>query len=129
MTTVSVYDLNGWVEDLPYLNIGRRHHACSSFLNADGAKVFYTWTASAEKIDINVLFYVLQILLVTGGNGETGGGSNLIDSTEIYNTLVMGSWNIAQAALPRPMNGLRATNIDNMVLIFVKMNFIFLIIF
>ena len=39
MTSVSVYGLNGWEEDLPPLNIGRRHHACSSFLNADGAKV------------------------------------------------------------------------------------------
>ena len=66
---------------------------------------------------------LIQILLVTGGNGETGAGSNfLIDSTEIYNTLLMGSWTIAQAALPRPMNGLRATNIDDMVLIFGMMN-------
>ena len=34
----------------------------------------------------------------------------------------MGSWNNAQAALPRPMNGLRATNIDDMVLIFGMTN-------
>ena len=79
-----------------------------------------------DYLDINLLFYVLQILLVTGGNREPGAGSNyLIDSTEIYNTLLMGSWTIAQAALPRPMNGLRATNIDGMVLIFGIMNSVF----
>ena len=39
MTSVSVYGLNGWEEDLPSLNIGRRNHACSSFLAADGTKV------------------------------------------------------------------------------------------
>ena len=39
------------------------------------------------------------------------------DSTETYDARI-GSWNVAQAILPRPMGGLRATNIDNRVLIF-----------
>ena len=29
---VTVYDINGFVEDLPLLNIGRQYHACSSFV-------------------------------------------------------------------------------------------------
>ena len=31
--TVSVYDENGWVEDLSSLNLGRRGHACTSFIS------------------------------------------------------------------------------------------------
>ena len=37
-TTVSVYDENGWREDLPNLNEGRMGHACSSFVSR-GEKV------------------------------------------------------------------------------------------
>ena len=29
--TVSVYNVEGWQEDLPPLNTGRYYHACSSF--------------------------------------------------------------------------------------------------
>ena len=29
--TVSVYNVGGWLEDLPPLNTGRHYHACSSF--------------------------------------------------------------------------------------------------
>ena len=37
-TTVSVYDENGWHEDLPNLNEGRWGHACTSFVSR-GEKV------------------------------------------------------------------------------------------
>ena len=33
--TVSVYDENGWREDLPNLNDGRMGHACSSFVSGE----------------------------------------------------------------------------------------------
>lgn len=33
MATVSVYGLQGWLEDLSSLNIGRREHACTSFVS------------------------------------------------------------------------------------------------
>ena len=36
--TVSVYDENGWIEDLPSLKEGRRVHACTSFASG-GHKV------------------------------------------------------------------------------------------
>ena len=34
MTTVSVYGLQGWEDDLPSLNTGRRYHACTSYKTA-----------------------------------------------------------------------------------------------
>ena len=33
--TVSVYNVEGWLEDLPPLNTGRFHHACSSYLSGE----------------------------------------------------------------------------------------------
>ena len=36
--TVSVYGLQGWIEDLQPLNIGRFHHACSSYMSG-GSRV------------------------------------------------------------------------------------------
>ena len=37
-TTVSVYDENGWKEDMPNLKLGRSAHACTSFVSG-GKKV------------------------------------------------------------------------------------------
>ena len=34
INTVSVYNLQGWVEDLQPLNTGRRYHACTSYKTA-----------------------------------------------------------------------------------------------
>ena len=36
LTTVSVYSVQGWREDLPSLNIGREGQACTSYMS--GAK-------------------------------------------------------------------------------------------
>ena len=52
------------------------------------------------------------MLLVSGG----WTGDVRLDSTEIFDPSV-GSWR-AGAALPIPMDGMRATNIDNRVLLF-----------
>ena len=40
MTAVSVYGVKGWEEDLPFLNTGRRDHACSSYMSG-GTRVRY----------------------------------------------------------------------------------------
>ena len=32
-TTVSVYDIGGWVEDLPDLNTGRNDHGCGHYVD------------------------------------------------------------------------------------------------
>ena len=53
------------------------------------------------------------MLLVTGG---TQTGSDFLDSTEIYDPDV-GSWS-AGAALPSPMQDMRAASLGNRVLVF-----------
>jgi len=89
--TVSVYTVEGWQQDLPPLNTGRFRHACSSY-----------W--SDER----------RIFMVTGG-WETSFSD--LDSTEVFDS-ALGSWAASGAKLPRPMSGLRATNINDRVLIF-----------
>ena len=37
----TVYDINGFVQDLPLLNIGRQYHACSSFVQ--GSNTVRNW--------------------------------------------------------------------------------------
>ncbi len=34
-TTVAVYSVQGWQEDLPSLNIKRWHHACASYMSGE----------------------------------------------------------------------------------------------
>ena len=46
ISTVSRYNINGWVEDLDNLLIARWSHGCSQFTNNDGDKV-----GSDENID------------------------------------------------------------------------------
>ena len=59
----------------------------------------------------------IQVFLVTGGYN---GGR--LDSTEVFDPSV-GSWT-AGARLPRPMSRLRATYIEDQVLIFGEEHFI-----
>ena len=33
--TVSVYNTQGWLEDLPSLNMGRYQHACTSYMSGE----------------------------------------------------------------------------------------------
>ena len=35
LNTVSVYNVEGWQEDLPSLNTGRSSHACSSYMSGE----------------------------------------------------------------------------------------------
>ena len=39
VSTVSRYDINGWVEDLNNLNTARRLHGCTRYLNKQGLQV------------------------------------------------------------------------------------------
>ena len=55
----------------------------------------------------------MKVILVTGGLD----GMSLLDSTELYDS-VAGSWTTVGAKLPSPTRWLRATNINNKVLIF-----------
>ena len=38
-TEVSVYNIDGWIKDLPHLNIGRQYHACAAYQEEDGETV------------------------------------------------------------------------------------------
>ena len=61
-----------------------------------------------------------QVFLVTGGydGGLTSGGlPSDLDSTELYDSSV-GKWAMAGAKLKNRMAGMRATNIDDRILIF-----------
>ena len=53
------------------------------------------------------------MFLVTGGYD----GPDMLDSTETFDPL-LGSWAASGAKLPIPMQGLRAANINERVLIF-----------
>ena len=52
--------------------------------------------------------------LVTGG-----WAFDFLDSTELYDPS-LGSWTVAGARLPSPREGLRAANIDDLILLFGK---------
>merc|ERR1711892_541680 len=86
--TVSRYDLQGWVEDLPQLIDGRDSHGCGSYLRVDGT----------------------QVLLVAGG---AGGGHGSLSSTEVL-TGDSPAWTKA-TPLPRALGGLRGISLDNIV--------------
>ena len=60
----------------------------------------------------------IEVFLVTGGTGADE-DLNSLDSTEIYDPAnIKPGWVVAGAKLPRAMIGLKATNIDGLVLIF-----------
>ena len=59
---------------------------------------------------------VLKILLVSGGRAAGGGG--YLGSTEFFDAN-LGSWSANPwAALPSPMDGMKAATIDNRVFLF-----------
>ena len=66
------------------------------------------------------IFTILfQMFLVSGGYGPSGpyGYDDWYDSTEVLD-ISQGSWATSGAKLPQPMTDLRATNINDRVLIF-----------
>ena len=92
---VTVYNEQGWVEELPTLIIARELHACGHFINTD------------NKV----------VLLVTGGQGneEQVGFFIRTATTEI---LIEGSTSWVEAgALPFAASGLQAVTINNDVIV------------
>jgi len=89
-TTVSRYDKNGWMEDLPSLNTGRYSHGCGTYLD-----------------DVRDRIY-----LVTGG---FGGGNDYHSSTEM---MVKGatSWTEVPDSFPARMDGLRRISVNNQII-------------
>ena len=71
------------------------------------------------SLNLNFLHKIpFQVLMVTGGHTT----SVSLDTTETLATDAS-SWVLSTAKLPRPMQGLRAANIDDRVLIFGKLYF------
>ena len=52
--TVSVYGLDGWIEDLPSLHDGRKDHACTSFISTEG-----------DRVSVTIFLLMLFTLLTT----------------------------------------------------------------
>ena len=102
LTTVSEYNEEGWVKDLPFLQQSRYNHGCTYFKNDE-----------RTKVDFEIFFYsrmIFQTMLVTGG----WTGSDFLSSTELL-VGTASSW-VLTGDLPSPRYGLRGANIDNRVI-------------
>jgi len=89
-STVTRYDRQGFVEDLPSLVVGRSKHGCGSYLREDGS----------------------QVLLVAGGD-NFGFINNHEASTEVL-TPDSASWTLAKP-LPRGLIGIRGVTVAGRV--------------
>ena len=52
-TTVSIYDMNGWIQDLPSLNTGRYQHACGRYKSQTGDMVSYLFSKVLKSENIS----------------------------------------------------------------------------
>lgn len=106
------YSLTGELIYLADLQTGRYAHACSKFLDDDGRTVRYCLD---ENDQIHLNFFMLQILLVTGGRMNATGNPYL-SSTEIYSD---STWTYA-APLPSARAYLPAATFGNSLMVFGK---------
>ena len=90
--TVSRYGVDGWIEDLQDLNIGRDRHACTSYRNNDNVRVN----------------------LVCGGYTTNPNGGGRATNTCEINLEGSNTWTMAQP-LPLYNTNFRLYNIDNHV--------------
>ena len=103
------YNLEGWVEDLPDLTVGRRMHGCAAF-TMEGEHV-------CKGIEHKQFHHLHQVYLVAGGCslidvGISCHGSGYLSSTEIYRG---GQW-VTTGPLPVAVAGVRGVTLDNTVL-------------
>ena len=64
-----------------------------------------------------ILFFLSQVLLVTGGRDGDYNSGDFLDSTEVLKT-GSGWQEITSARLPRPLNVVRVITVNNRVLLF-----------
>lgn len=94
MKKVIRYNLQGFVEYLPSMDVGRRYHGCGSYQDSVGDKV----------------------LLVTGGKGGYSSySSHILASTELL-TIGATAWVYAEP-LPRAMIAMATVSMDNKVFV------------
>ena len=114
---VHMYNTDGWIRDLPSLNIARSDHACASFVG-NGQRVsqkqLHIFICLPDRI---LLLLSFQFLLVTGGWSSFY--SAISDETEIF-TESQTSWRTLSARLPVPVYVPKAVSIDNKVLLVGK---------
>ena len=108
---------SGWDRDLANLNQGRDRHACARYLIGDTAvittyimKEYFDKSRYPSNPSFPLNIYIYQILIVTGGKI----GGTHFDSTEIYSN---NGWMTVTAKLPTGMIDMRATTINNRVLV------------
>ena len=92
---VAKYGAEGYLEDLPLLNIGRTSHACAGYFDTHGHFV----------------------LVVMGGMGMDVGAFGVLSSTEAFTLGVSTSWKQFYP-LPEQLLDLRAATVDNQIFLF-----------
>ena len=94
--------MEGWLEDLPPLNVGRSRHGCGGYVS-DGDMV------SVSTVIVNIMVMSSrQVLLVTGGWDYT----HYLDTTELL-VPGSGSWRLAAGLLPRSMCCMSVATVAN----------------
>jgi len=96
-TLVSKYSEQGWTEDLPRLKQGRRRHACGTYVDSNGSKIY----------------------LVTGGDSNEGHldpNEGNLASTELLEKNGDG-WILYENSLPRESFGLKGVSFNNEVFV------------
>ena len=110
LALVTVYNEQGFVTELPYLNIGRSEHGCGHFVNSGGSQVRVAHHVSKYPVQRQHF----QVYLVTGGSDSSG---NAISTTEL---LVQGesSWMVLSVSgdLPQPTAYLRSVSVNNEII-------------
>ena len=92
---VTKYGAEGYLEDLPLLNIGRAYHACAGYYDTHGHFV----------------------LVVVGGMGMDIRTIGALSSTETFTVGVSTSWKQSEP-LPEELFDLRAATVDNQIFLF-----------
>ena len=102
------YSADGKKEDLAEMNVKRRNHGCSMFLNCHNEKV---WGKARKRTFCLYSLKYFQIFLVTGGKDERG---KRLDSTEIM-IGEHGKWKIVEGKLPSPLSSPAVVTLNNQV--------------
>ena len=102
--TVSVYDENGWKEDLSSLKLGRLGHACTSFVSGGKKVCFHLFDVYITNLTN------FKLMMVSGGEVW---GSGYTDTSEIWNGT---EWRLSTGKLPYSARDVRMAFIDNRIL-------------
>ena len=100
MKTVSRYNLLGFLQYLPSLNIGRHSHGCGAYLGGDGTKV-----SKAGKSTPVLLYHPYFKVFIVAGGWDT----NALSSTEVLPSS-SSEWVVANP-LPKKLYSMKGVTI------------------